>query len=71
MSRERRAAPRVNPVDVDLARIYLEEDATLRTRESLGPFLERNGLGINHHTFSNCPDRVVYINLVLDALGLE
>lgn len=61
---------KINPEDIEIARLYMADNPKLR-RERLGVLLETNGLGLNHHTFSDCSDRVAYINLVLDALGLE
>lgn len=60
---------KVQREDVELAQLYHSE---YLDRGDLGLFLEKQGMGVNHHTFSNCPDRYFYINLVLDqALGPE
>ena len=55
------------PEDLEIATLYSQENPGF-DRGSLGAFLERNGLGINHHTHSDCYDRCEYINLVLDRL---
>ena len=51
--------------DLDIAFLYAETEGD---RAKLGLKLFREGLGTNHYTFSGCPDRHTYINLILDQI---
>ena len=55
----------VKKEDIELAKLYVAGHPGF-SRGELGILLEKEGLGINHHTFSGCADRVEYINFILD-----
>jgi hypothetical protein len=54
--------------DIEIARIYMGDffNGRYYNRGNLGRFLQINGMGLNHHTFSNCLSHFEYINLILD-----
>ncbi len=60
----------ISAEDLEVAQLYQAEHPQL-DRGYLGTLLERDGLGINHHTHSGCANRVEYINLILDRLFPE
>lgn len=60
----------VKEEDVEIAVLYKDNNPGL-DRARLGVLLEKEGLGVSHHTHSGCADRVEYINLVLDRIMPE
>jgi len=56
--------------DVELATLYRESFPDL-DRGRLGLLLEREGLGVDHYLHSGLPDRIEYINRVLDKMIAE
>ena len=60
----------VKDEDVELAKLYMADHPGI-SRGEFGVLLEKEGLGVNHHTFSGCANRVEYINFILDKVMPE